>query len=117
MNERRDAMLLSDFYQIFPEYPKAKFSIKFVRNEIYVLLNYHANSNLIIQYLDDDNMTITIADDSLKLDFQTRNQIRHQYPIGFNQRDYPYCKSNMRNLRQDAEKLKQIVSGFCQVGN
>lgn len=102
-------MLLTDFYRIFPEYKPTQFSIRYVRNEIYVVIANSSSSFIVLDYFNDDHINIILRDKRFIFPFPIRNQLHKQFNIMFDSRLFPVSYSKLSTLKSDYLNFYQLI--------
>ena len=102
-------MLLADFYHMFPEYDRNRFHLRFVRNELYLSLDYKIGRTLVIDYFDDQKIYLIIKDAALRTTMKTRQKLRNNYGMSFDKENNPMYLTTSSNLKKDANKFMRLI--------
>ena len=102
---------LTDFYDIFPEYNHSQFTFRFIRNEIYIIINPWSNEKpwIIIDYYNNDNIHLILKSKSFHFTHAQKQLLLEKYHIFFTENHNPGYLTNIFNLHHDLDYLTNII--------
>lgn len=103
-------MRLSDFYDIFPEYKHAQFAVRYIRNEIFIVIQDWHKPEIIIDYFNDNKVEVALKDSKLIFNKTQQQDLQEKYHyLSFTKENNPMIKTDMKHIKSDLDYLSTVI--------